>query len=90
VGVHVRDTGVEVGGLYPLYQLKYAMLTQRFKDVVVAHFYGHDHVDEVRLITSCRFTAPNPGSSSINDCGGAVHGALYVGQVCCARATADR
>jgi len=81
VGVHIEG-GVEVGGLYPIYQHRYSMMAQRYKDIIVGHFAGHDHVDEVRLIRECTYTEgnPDPLSSGVNSCGGDPVGVVFVGQ----------
>ncbi|GMI24623.1 hypothetical protein TeGR_g1806 [Tetraparma gracilis] len=81
VGVHVEG-GVEVGGLWPLYQQRFAMLHQQFAASIAASFFGHDHVDETRLVRSCTFESgnPDPDSSSVNSCSGDASGVVYVGQ----------
>ncbi|GMH69166.1 hypothetical protein TrST_g2296 [Triparma strigata] len=81
VGVHI-ESGVEVGGLFPIYQTKFAMLYQIYEETIVASFWGHDHVDEVRLVRGCTYTGPNPDvdSSGVNSCGGDPVGIAFVGQ----------
>ncbi|GMH76232.1 hypothetical protein TrLO_g4037 [Triparma laevis f. longispina] len=81
VGVHIEG-GVEVGGLWPLYQQKFTMLYQTYADNIVASFWGHDHVDEARVVRGCSYTGPNPDvdSSGVNSCGGDAVGIAFVGQ----------
>jgi sphingomyelin phosphodiesterase acid-like 3 len=82
IGVHIQN-GVEVGSLWPQYQQRYSVLSQTYKDIIIGHFVGHDHVDEVRVINACSFGIGGNldlDSSSVQTCGGEPVGVVYVGQ----------
>lgn len=78
VGVFA-DTGIEVDGLWPLHSMRYMVLTQRYADIIEGQFYGHDHVDEVRVINECRYAQPDGAVSSVQSCDGKASGVIYIG-----------
>lgn len=78
VGVF-SDTGIEVDGLWPMHSMRYMILTQRYADIIQGQFYGHDHVDEVRVINECRYVEPNGTVSSIQNCDGDASSVIYIG-----------
>ena len=78
VGVFA-DTGVEVDGLWPLHSMRYMLLVQRYAEIIEGQFYGHDHVDEVRVINNCRYMQPDGSVSSIQSCDGDASSVIYIG-----------
>ena len=35
--------------------MRYMLLVQQYADIIEGQFYGHDHVDEVRVQNTCRY-----------------------------------
>ena len=66
--------------LWPIYTQRYVTLMEQYSDVVVAGFFGHEHVDEFRLLRRCNYFLSPSNTSTVNSCNGAPFSAVYVGQ----------
>jgi hypothetical protein len=72
--------GNEADDLWPLYTQRYVMLMESYADIVVAGFFGHEHVDEFRLLRECNYFDKPSQTSHVNSCNGKPYGVVYVGQ----------
>jgi len=74
------DNFVGFQDVWPLYAMRYRIATQRYAHVIKGQFYGHDHVDEVRIVDGCRYTRPDADTTSDpNTCDGNATGVVYIG-----------
>ena len=65
---------------WPIYTQKYVQLMERYDDIVIAGFFGHEHVDEFRLLRKCNYYWRPSNTSHVNDCRGGPSGVIFVGQ----------
>lgn len=75
-----QDGGNAIDNFWPLNTMKYQTLAQKHKGRIRAHFYGHEHYDEWRVLRECAATVPMDGSSGVNSCGGDPFGVVFVAQ----------
>ena len=78
VGVFA-DTGISVDGLWPQYSMRYMVLIQRYADIIEGQFFGHDHVDEVRILSDCAYLEPDGMVPYIQNCNGKASSVIYIG-----------
>ena len=66
--------------LWPLYSMRYMLLIQKYASLIEGQFYGHDHVDEVRIQNKCKYATPDGTTSSVQSCDGEAVANIYIGK----------
>jgi len=80
IGNYVSGNDVDMqDGLWPLYSMRYVLLVQKYADLIEGQFYGHDHVDEVRVQNKCTYATPDGTTSNVQSCDGEAVGNIYIG-----------
>ena len=72
--------GHSVDDFWPIYTQRYVQLMESFEDIVVTGFFGHEHVDEFRLLRKCTYYSEPSKTSSVNSCTGDPFGVVFIGQ----------
>jgi len=80
IGNFVSSNDVDMqDGLWPIYSMRYMLLVQEYASLIEGQFFGHDHVDEVRIQNKCTYVSPDGTTSSIQSCDGEAVGNIYIG-----------
>eukprot|EP00944_MAST-04C_sp_MAST-4C-sp1_P008310 g8310.t1 len=72
--------GWQADDFWPVYTQKYVQLMERYDDIVVAGFFGHEHVDEFRILRKCNYYWKPSSTSHVNSCKGDASGVIFIGQ----------
>ena len=72
--------GWQADDFWPVYTQKYVQLMERYDDIVVAGFFGHEHVDEFRILRKCNYYWKPSSTSNVNSCKGDPSGVIFIGQ----------
>ncbi len=72
--------GNSADDFWPMYTQKYVQLMEKYHAIIVAGFFGHEHVDEFRLMRKCNYYYKPSNTSTVNNCTGDPFGVVFVGQ----------
>ena len=57
------------------------LLIQKYASLIEGQFYGHDHVDEVRIQNKCKYATPDGTTSNVQSCDGEAVANIYIGEL---------